>query len=68
MSKRTLVAAAALALTSALGGSAAAAGTVDPLKEFRESLHPCGGEIDYACRDNTGAFCTIWLGRCTVGE
>ena len=38
------------------------------VKELKESMHPCGGAIDYACIDGSGAFCTVWLGRCTVGE
>jgi hypothetical protein len=30
-------------------------------------FHPCQGQVDYACTDHSGAFCTVWLNRCELG-
>lgn len=73
MRKRATAAFAAFALAGGIGETAAAAGTYDVwnhpiVKELKESTHHCGGAYDAACRDESGAFCTLWLGHCTVGE
>lgn len=69
MNKRTLVAVAALALAGSFAGTASASGgpSIPLLDEIKNSTHTCGGAIDFACKDSSGAFCTVYLNRCSIG-
>jgi hypothetical protein len=48
--------------------SAALVATIAPLTHADPPLHTCEGQVDYACLDRSGAFCTVYLNwRCELG-